>query len=356
MFKKLFCLMAAVLFILSFSVKAQSLEETLSKLSSTAGKSYVAPVISAFGSNLNSGWVSQVPSATRVGFHLDVKIAAMGSFFSDENKNFNTSGKFFFTSSQVDQILAASNISTSNQYYSSLKNELLKTELDVKFSGPTIVGSKNEYLKINFPGKSVTVQNQNFDLKAQSFDVNAVKGFLDELPVFPTAAPQLTVGTVMGTNVSFRYLPDVDIEDMGKFTFFGIGAIHNPGVWFPNPLPVDIGVGYFTQKMKVGDIFESTANQFGLYVSKTFGLVISITPYAGLVSENSKTTVSYDYQSNETVNGVQVPKTKLSFELEGENTTGFVVGFTLHLAAVNINADYKVAKTKTASAGISFGF
>ena len=356
MFKKLFCLMAAVLFILSFSVKAQSLEETLSKLSSTAGKSYVAPVISAFGSNLNSGWVSQVPSATRVGFHLDVKIAAMGSFFSDENKTFSTSGKFFFTSSQVDQILAASNISTSNQYYSSLKNELLKTELDVKFSGPTIVGSKNEYLKINFPGKSVTVQNQNFDLKAQSFDVNAVKGFLDELPVFPTAAPQLTVGTVMGTNVSFRYLPDVDIEDMGKFTFFGIGAIHNPGVWFPNPLPVDIGVGYFTQKMKVGDIFESTANQFGLYVSKTFGLVISITPYAGLVSENSKTTVSYDYQSNETVNGVQVPKTKLSFELEGENTTGFVVGFTLHLAAVNINADYKVAKTKTASAGISFGF
>ncbi|KAF0139613.1 MAG: hypothetical protein HYZ10_11165 [Ignavibacteriales bacterium] len=356
MFKKLFCLMTAVLFILSFSVKAQSLEETLSKLSSTAGKSYVAPVISAFGSNLNSGWVSQVPSATRVGFHLDVKIAAMGSFFSDENKTFSTSGKFFFTSSQVDQILAASNISTSNQYYSSLKNELLKTELDVKFSGPTIVGSKNEYLKINFPGKSVTVQNQNFDLKAQSFDVNAVKGFLDELPVFPTAAPQLTVGTVMGTNVSFRYLPDVDIEDMGKFTFFGIGAIHNPGVWFPNPLPVDIGVGYFTQKMKVGDIFESTANQFGLYVSKTFGLVISITPYAGLVSENSKTTVSYDYQSNETVNGVQVPKTKLSFELEGENTTGFVVGFTLHLAAVNINADYKVAKTKTASAGISFGF
>ncbi|OGV08198.1 MAG: hypothetical protein A2499_05805 [Stygiobacter sp. RIFOXYC12_FULL_38_8] len=352
MFKKLFCLMAAVLFILSFSVKAQSLEETLSKLSSTAGKSYVAPVISAFGSNLNSGWVSQVPSATRVGFHLDVKIAAMGSFFSDENKNFNTSGKFFFTSSQVDQILASSGVSSTNPQYASLKNELMKTELEVNFSGPTIVGSKNEYLKINFPGKTV----QGVNLAKTNFDVTAVKGFLDELPVFPTAAPQLTVGTVMGTNVSFRYLPDVDIEDMGKFTFFGIGAIHNPGVWFPNPLPVDIGVGYFTQKMKVGDIFESTANQFGLYVSKTFGLVISITPYAGLVSENSKTTVSYDYQSNETVNGVQVPKTKLSFELEGENTTGFVVGFTLHLAAVNINADYKVAKTKTASAGISFGF
>lgn len=352
MFKKRFCFAAALFFILSFSVSGQSLEETLSKLSSTAGKSYVAPIISAFGSNLNSGWVSSVPSATKVGFHLDVKLAAMGSFFSDENKNFATSGKFFFTSTQVDQILSASGISSSNSQYAAIKNELLKTELDVNFSGPTIVGSKNEYLKINFPGKVV----QGVSLAKTDFNVTAVKGFLDELPALPTAAPQLTLGTVMGTHVSVRYLPDVDIQDLGKFTFFGIGAIHNPGVWFPNPLPVDIGVGYFTQKMKVGDVFESTANQFGLYVSKTFGVVISITPYAGLVSENSKTTVSYDYQSNETINGAQVPKTKLSFELEGENTTGFVVGFTLHLAAININADYKVAKTETASAGISFGF
>lgn len=356
MIKKSSYLIVILFLVSTFTVKAQSLEETLSELSSTAGKAYVAPVISAFGSNLNSGWVSKVPSATKVGFHLDLKIAAMGSFFSDENKTFVTTGRFFFASAQVDQILAASGISSSNSQYAAIKNEVLKTNFDVNFSGPTIVGSKNEYLKINFPGKTIQVQNQNVTLSKTDFSITEVKGFLDELPALPTAAPQLTLGTVMGTNVSFRYLPDVDIEDMGKFTFFGVGFIHNPGVWFPNPLPVDLGIGYFTQKMKVGDVFESTANQFGLYVSKTFGIVISITPYAGLISENSKTTVSYDYQSNETVNGVQVPKAKMSFELEGENTTGFVVGFNLHLAAVNINADYKVAKTKTASAGISFGF
>lgn len=351
MIRKTVYLFAALVMLFSFTAKAQTLEETLSKLASTAGKAYVAPIISAFGSNLNSGWVSSVPSASKVGFHLDIKIAAMGSFFSDENKIFNTSGKFLFISSQVDQILSSSNITTSNPMYSTLKTELLKTEFDVNFSGPTIVGSKNQFLKINFPGKKVTVQNQEFTLSPKNFDVAEVKGFLDELPALPTAAPQITVGTVMGTNVSVRYLPDVDIQDLGKFTFFGIGAIHNPGVWFANPLPVDIGVGYFTQKMKVGDIFESTANQFGLYVSKTFGVVISITPYAGMVSENSKTTVSYDYQLDPSI-----PKSKLKFELEGENTTGFVVGFNLHLAAININADYKIAKTKTASAGISLGF
>jgi hypothetical protein len=74
-----------------------------------------------------------------------------------------------------------------------------------------------------------------------------------------------------------------------------------------------------------------------------------------LTTESSKTTVKYDYQSNQTIGGVQVPATKIKFELEGENSTGVTIGFNLKLSFFNINADYKIAKTKTASAGISFG-
>jgi len=352
MFRKLICLTAVASFILALSVKAQDLEETLSKLSSTAGKSYVAPVITAFGSNLNSGWVSSVPAAKKLGIYIDLKAVGMGSFFDDKSKSFSTTSKFFFNSLQADQILSSSGISSANPNYTSVKNEILRTELDVEFSGPTIVGSKNEFLKIVFPGKTV----QGVTLARTQFNINEVKGFLDELPALPTVTGQLTLGTVMGTNVSIRYMPDIEIQDLGKFKFFGIGGIHNPGIWLPNPLPVDLGIGYFTQKLQVGDVFETTAEQFGVYVSKTFGIIISITPYAGIVSEKSKTTVSYEYQSNQTISGAQVPKAKISFELEGENTTGFVVGFNLHLAAININADYKIAKTKTASAGISLGF
>lgn len=335
----------------SLSVKAQSLEETLSKLSSTAGSAYVKPVISAFGSNLNSGWVSILPSASKLAFHIDLKVVAMGSFFGDESKTYNTTDKFYFSSDQVDQILNASGINSSNANYNSLKNEMLGKSFDVNFSGPTIVGKKNDFLIIHFPGSTI----QGYNMKAQDFGVPPVKGFLDELPIFPTAAVQLTVGTVFGTNVAFRYFPDTDIKNMGKFSFFGVGAIHNPGVWFPNPIPVDIGIGYFIQKMKVGDIFESNASQFGLYVSKTVGFIISFTPYAGFVAETSKTTVAYNYQSNQNINGIPVPPVKLKFDLEGENKSGFVVGFNLHLAAININADYKISKTKTASAGVSFG-
>lgn len=338
-------------------LKAQDdLETTLSKLSSTVGKAYVAPVISAFGSNLNSGWVSILPPATKLGFHLNIKVIGMASFFSDAVKNFNAASDFYFSSSQADQILSASGYGSSHPAYATLKNELTKAQFNVNFSGPTIVGSKNEGLKVKFPGKTIQSGGQTYTLNPYELSVPEVKGFLDDLNIFPTAAIQGTIGTVAGTNVSFRYFPSVNIEDMGKFSFWGMGAIHNPGAWLKNPLPLDIGIGYFYQKMTVGDIFESNATQFGLYVGKTIGMIVSVSPYAGITFESSKTTVQYDYQSNQEIApGVLVPPTKLKFELEGENSTGFVVGINIKLVAVNINADYKVAKTKTASAGVSFG-
>jgi hypothetical protein len=356
--KKYFASFFIVIIFLSFSqnLKAQDdLETTLSKLSSAVGKAYVAPVISAFGSNLNSGWVNIIPPASMLGFHVNLKVVGMGSFFSDAAKNFAAASDFYFSSSQADQILQASSINSTHPQYSALKNELTKSKFAVNFSGPTIVGSKNEGLKVRFPGKTIQSGGQNYTLNPYEISIPEVNGYLDELPIFPTAAAQLTVGTVFGTNLSVRYFPSVEIKDMGKFSFFGMGAIHNPGVWLKNPLPVDIGIGYFVQKMKVGDIFESNAAQFGAYVGKTIGFIVSVAPYAGITFETSKTTVKYDYQSNETINGLPVPPQKIQFELEGENSTAFVVGINIKLVAININADYKIAKTKTASAGISIG-
>lgn len=349
-------LFVILLLLTQFNLKAQSLEETLSNLSSTVGKAYVSPIISAFGSNLNSGWVSKLPPADFLGFHIDLKVIAMGSFFSSDVKRFNATGDFYFSENQVEQILAYSNITPSNEYYNYLKNEIVKTKFNVNFSGPTIVGSKNEYLRIRFPGKTIQAGEQQYTVNPYEITLNEVNGFLDGIPAFPTGAVQLTVGTIAGTYASFRYLPSVNVEDMGKFSFWGAGLIHNPGIWFKNPLPLDIALAFFTQKLKVGDIFESEATQYGVYAGKTIGSIVSISPYAGFTFENSKTTVKYDYQSNETVNGVPVPPTQVKFEAEGDNNSAFTVGLNIKLVAININADYKFSKTKTASVGVSLGF
>jgi hypothetical protein len=336
--------------------KAQSLEETLSKLSSTAGAAYVKPVVTGFGSNLNSGWVSQFPEASIFKLHVDVKIIAMGSLYTDDAKTFSTTGQFYLTTTQIDAILQGSGFQKGTSAYNNMVTVMQSRAFDVNFSGPTVIGSKSDYLKINFPGQTIAYSGGSFTVQSATLNVQEVKGFLDGISALPTAAVQVTVGTFFGTNVAIRYFPDTDFKDMGKFSFWGAGLIHNIGIWFPNPLPLDVSVGYFIQKMKVGSIFESTASELGIYASKTFGSVISFTPYVGATTETSKTTVTYSYQTNQTINNVQVPAAQISMDLEGENTAGLLAGFNIHLAAVNINADIKLAKTKTASAGISFGF
>lgn len=330
------------------NLKAQTLEETLSNLSSDAAKKYVAPVVNGFGSNLNSGWVTSVPTKL-IGFSLNVRVIGVGTLLDDDDQTFSTAGKFRYSSDQVDAILDNSGYSPGHPAYNDLKDEILSRDWDVNISGPTITGNKNEYLNVEFPG--ATIQGEHVGVYRS--EIQQVKGFLDELSILPSAAVQLNVGTVFGTNLAVRYLPSIDIKDLGKFNWIGYGLIHNPGIWLNNPLPVDLAFGYFYQKLEVGDIFESNATQFGIYVSKTFGAVISITPYASLTSETSETTIQYDYKFDTEI-GPQTAKIK--FDLDGANTSAFTVGLALKLAVLNINADYKMAKVKTVSAGISFGF
>ncbi len=199
-------------------------------------------------------------------------------------------------------------------------------------------------MHIYFPG------DQSLDIDPYDLVLEDVKGYLDEYPLLPSAAVQLNVGTIMGTHASFRWFPDTDIQDLGKFKFFGFGILHNPEVWLNDPLPVDIAAGFFTQTMKVGDIFESKATQYGVWVSKTFGF---ISPYLGLTMETSTTEVGYDYVFSGP-SGVQ-ETAHVSFELEGENTSGVTIGAAMKLIILDIAVDYKIAKTNTASLAVSFG-
>jgi Family of unknown function (DUF6588) len=340
----IFLIMASFL-----NIKAQSLEQTLSNLSSDAADAYVSPLVSAFGSNLNSGWVQKVPEAQVFGIDINLKFVGMGSFFSDQSKTFSKAGLFRFNSEQVDRILTASNIYPYTQTGQSIKTEILSRDWNVNISGPTIVGDKKDKLYVEFPGANI--QGQQVGVYKDS--LGGIGGYLNNLPIFPSAAVQLTLGTVYGTALSIRYLPSINIQDIGKLSFFGIGALNNINIWLPNPLPLDLGVGVFYQKLTVGDIFEGTALQYGAYASKTFGGTFAVTPYAGLTVENSTTTTKYSYNFD-TPYG---PQTALvSFNQSGENSIGFTLGSTFKLAILNINIDYKLAQTNTLSGGLSFGF
>ncbi len=332
---------------------AQDLEETLTRLSADAASAYVKPIASGFGADLNSGWVTRVPEATKFSFNISFGVVAMGTFFGDPDRTFSSEGTFRFNQTQANQLIPASvtNPATRQQ----LINIITNSDIDVGLNGPTIVGSKTDNVKIEFKGGTYTANNETVNLPAQEVELTGVGGILEDLPLLPLAAPQLSVGTVYGTELAIRFLPSIKInDDLGEFSYFGIGVNHNVGQWIPTPIPVDISVGIFTQSLKVGDFFKSSAFQFGVFAGKTFGAgVFSVSPYLGLSMESSSMEVSYDFKSSTPAGDVTVP---IKFELEGENSFRLRIGTSFNIAVLKIFVDYNLAKYNSVSAGIGFGF
>ena len=352
-----------VLLAISFTgkVQSQSLNETLSVLSSDAAVKYSEPAITAFGSNMNSGWFSGLPSAAN-GLHVKLRFVAVGSLFTDDSRRFSSMGQFRFSSAQVDDILEYSGITRSTvteNSYNSIKNEILNENWYVQIQGPTIVGSNEEYLQVVFPGKdNITVEypdgsTQTKSVESYKVSVEEVTGFLNELPLLPTPALQLDFSSVFGTGISFRYFPEIDIEDLGKINLWGIGLTHNIKYWLPAYFPVNIGAAFYFQKLDVGTIFHNTSAKFGLYVSKDFGSFISFSPYAGISYESSKTQIQYDYKFDTPVGTQDV---NLSVDYSPSNMAAFTIGAAVDFPVVSLNVDFKFAKTKTASLGLGFGF
>jgi len=347
--KHLLIILAFILTLTNLS-RSQTLEETLSNLSEDAGIAYVGPIISAFGSNMNSGWVNGVPSASILGLDIQIRLIAVGSFFNDDDKTFVTHGRFLFTSEQADDILQASGIDPGTiPNYDAVKAEILSQPWSVDIGGPTIIGSHNEDVKIIFPGAEI----QGVTIDSTITTLSGASGFLDGISVFPTPAIQLNVGSIAGTNVSFRYFPNVNIGDVGEAGLWGLGILHNIGFWFSNPLPIEIGLGYFYQDLDIGTVFQNKSNMFGIYASKTFGMIISFEPYVGLTYETSRTTMQYTYYFD-TPLGQQ--SQSIDVDLDGENSVGLTIGAQLNLPIVSLNVDYKIAKIKTLTAGINLGF
>ena len=330
-----------------------TLQDNLEMLAKDAAIGYVSPIVTGFGADLNAGWYHGAPKGTKFSINLEFGLVGMGAFFSEEHRTFSASGSFNFDSTTASQLIPSDFRGTI--FGDSLVQQLMNLRQSVVISGPTIVGSETDEILVDYSGGNVTFKLlSGVDTMITVLDTllsTGVSGLLEDVPIMPLAAPQLSFGTVYGTAVTVRYLPDVQISDeIGKLKYFGFGIQHNPSVWFPLPLVLDVSVGFFTQKLTLGDLFEANAKHFGIQASKTFGPgLLSLTPYLGVGWESSTMRFTYTFRSED--GSLEVP---VDFELEGENTTRLTAGVSLRLAIFNINADYSLGNTKTASIGLMF--
>jgi len=349
------------------SADAQSFEETLQKMSSDAAKAYVNPIVSGFGVDLNGGWFHRAPRATMFGFDLEVGVVGMETIFKDENKKFSSNGTFSFTDQQAASLTTFVDSDPQFQSVPQAQRDVIKLQLQnqieaqsfpLTVSGPTVVGSGTDSVTIAFPSKTFNVSGYgNVTVPGQKV-VLPVTGYLGELKAMPLAAPQLSIGTIAGTELTFRYLPSQDIKNLGKASYFGWGIQHNPAIWLGavDALPVDLSLSFFTQKLKFGDVFQTKATAFGVNVSKRLGWgFLNLTPYAGFMFESSTMSFAYDFYAPDPSNNYQptLPE-HVSFDLESANKSRLVVGLSFKLLIVNINADYNIGKYNSATAGIMF--
>jgi hypothetical protein len=350
-------LLFAILF--AFNLFPQNdLQTTLQKLSKDAAAAYVGPTVSAFGADLNSGWVHRVPKATIFGIDIELGVVAMGTFFSNSNKTFSTSGTFRFTRAQATQLVQGYTL--TNGQRNDLINQIVQQDINVGISGPTIVGAKSDSVKVNIKDAKFTSGGQTINLLGKNVPL-PVTGYLENIPVFPLFAPQLTIGTFYGSSVSLRYIPAIKVnKKLGDFSYFGIGVQHNPAAWLPFPLPLDVSIGLFTQTMKLGTTFKSSATTFGIFGSKTFGTgAFNVAPYGGFSYESSSADVSYDYNIEIAVPGVTGTVTSpqhITFNLVGENSARITLGAAFKLGFLSLNVDYNIAKYNVVSAGLGFIF
>ncbi len=352
---RLICSSAIVLLLtVGLWAQNQSLEETLQQLSADAAQQYVAPISSALGSNFNGAWMHKAPKAKTLGLDIEIGFVAMGSFFSTEDQHFAVDGQFTFSYNEAQQLVSGvTNATVKNE----LIAQLTTTPSQVKISGATVIGRSDDYITINFPGGTYQTSAGAVNLPAQDV-VLPIAGFgeMAEVNLLPLLTPQLTIGTIMGTQFVLRYVPEVTLNaELGKLSYVGFGFQHNPFVWLAsNPLPFDLAVGYFTQQAQVGDLFDLKASAWGVNSSKQFGFrFLNITPYAGFLMEKVTMDVKYQYI-------VQSPTGPLpqniAFTLEGKNKMRYVVGLNLRFLIVNLNVDYNISEYNSFTAGLNVAF
>ncbi|MGA7159438.1 MAG: DUF6588 family protein [Bacteroidota bacterium] len=378
--KRLFLSIVCGTFIAATTAYSQGLQETLQKVAGNAAVGYVSPITNGFGTDLNGGWFHKAPSATMFGFDLEFGIVAMGTPFKNADKTFDTNGDFRFDESQtgtlVDAAIAppAANdplAAQKNALRTSLTNKIANTDFNIRINGPTVSGNQfvnnattpNDQVTVTFSSRGITFPYTNpatgqtrdttLTIPAKVFPL----GFggvadIQKLSLLPLGAPQLSIGTIAGTQLTFRYLPSVNSSGVGKFSYFGFGIAHNPGIWFPTPLPVDLSASFFTQTLKFDPYIVAKSTAFGVNVSKRFGPgALNVTPYAGFLVESSKLTFSYTPTATLAAGAVAPP---ISFELDGANTSRLVLGLSFKLAFININADYDIAKYNSFTGGVMF--
>lgn len=298
--RQLFLSLVAVLLLLvpAGGFAQTSLEDALNQLTGPNGQAYMQPGADLFGANMQSGYFHSA-AIPRMGFTFEFAIVGMTAPVTDDHKTCTMSTPTGF--------------------------------VPATFQNATIFG-----------GRGTTVQHSTIPALAYK----GPDGVFD-VSMFPFGMPQVTVGSVIGTQVTVRYLPIPKAGDaIPEGSTWAVGVRHSISQWL-GVLPLDVCASYFYNSLEAGDLLDFKGSQFGLEASKNFSVLVV---YGGLAYESSKLKVSYTY-----TDPVSSANTPVTLDLEGANTFRATVGAGVELGVLKIFANANFGSVITYSGGIALG-
>lgn len=302
--------------------KAQDdLGAKLEKVGPNYAKLYLQPLADAIGTNLNSNYfyTANVPFDKKLPmqFNIGVRLRLMNTFMSSDDQKFSYS--------YADSVAP----SVGSAY---IKGTYRVTD------APTAIGDKTEAIGKFYDLNGNYVPGQDITLIGGAFKTTSV----------PLIMPEITFGTLYGTDASISFLPKIKVGDVGSISFFGFTIRHNLSHYFPKS-PVDFAIqggfqGMYLTEPNNNDLWKSNNFFINGQVSKTYEFV---TGYAALQYENFKADISYNYVHQ----GNNVP---VKLTVEGNNNFRAIIGATLRTGFFAFNLDANIGKRFAISSGFNF--
>jgi len=280
-------------------VFAQSRVETsLQQFSAEAAKGYIQPLADLTSANLNSGFYNSA-EIPYLGLHLRLDILVMGGLVTDEMKT----------------------------YHAPLPSNFQGGS----FETATIVGGRGGIFINPFDSLS-TYRGSDGIISAT---------------LIPLAVPQLTLGALVGTEVTIRYFPlkSPAGEDLPDTKLFAFGIRHSISSYVKT-LPIDIAIGYMYTRFQAEELIDYKGSLVALHASKSFSL---LTLYGGIAWENGTLDGKYEDANQPT-------GTKVEVHLDAKNSARVTIGGKLSLGFFSFAADANIASVTSFTGGIGFEF
>jgi len=269
------------LFLANPQKSAAQLEDAVKELNSTNSQGYLQPFFDCFANNLNSGIYTSA-HIPLVGLHLKLSVVAMGT-----------------------------GIKKSDLSYMGIAPE----PYNKTTTTATVFGGKGSSVSINQSG-----------VVSYYFQDGQISGDL-----YPFAAPQLEIGSFLGTQARVRFfsakLPGEAGKTIGKISLLGYGLQHSISQYIPL-FPIDVSAGFFIQNFKIGDpvFLKCNTLNIGLQASKSLSV---LTLFGGVNLENGTMNVNY------TMAGTPL---KIDFDMKAKSAVRFHAGLGFNLLVLNVNA------------------